>query len=60
MASPRERTKEEINKQAIISDRENFTADQLRAVGLRVVQEEAFFVDPKLQELENRQQVEVA
>lgn len=49
------RAKEEINKQALVADREQLGADGLRAIGVRVVQEEEFFVDPKLTETETRE-----
>lgn len=42
------RLKEEVNKAAILDARESLTPDALRALGVRVVQEEAFFVEPKL------------
>lgn len=54
------RTKEEVNKQAIISDREGIGSELLRLMGVKVVQEESFFVDPKLSDLDNKQQVEAA
>ena len=49
------RTKEEVNKQLLIADRESLGADVLRDAGLKIVQDEAFFIEPKLQEQENRQ-----
>lgn len=49
------RSKDEPNKQAILADREQLGADGLRAIGLRVVQEEEFFVEPKLTETETRE-----
>ena len=45
------RVKEEVNKQNLLSDRETLGAEKLRQLGLRVVQEETFFVEPKLTEL---------
>lgn len=48
------RTKEEINKQALLGDRDTLGADGLRAIGVKVVQEEEFFVEPKLTETETR------
>jgi phage host-nuclease inhibitor protein Gam len=44
------RLKEEVNKQVLIADREAIGPEKLREIGLRVVQEEMFFVDPKLTE----------
>lgn len=49
------RTKEEINKQAIISERDTIGTEELRKAGLRVIQDEAFFIEPKLTELETKQ-----
>lgn len=51
------RTKEEINKQALLADREQLGTEGLTAIGLRVVQDEEFFVDPKLTETETRETV---
>jgi phage host-nuclease inhibitor protein Gam len=51
------RIKEEVNKQSIIGDREGFGPDGLRLIGVRVVQEESFFIEPKLSEIENKQQI---
>lgn len=48
------RSKEEVNKQQIIADRELLTPEELRNLGVRVIQDESFFIDPKLTELENR------
>lgn len=49
------RTKEEVNKQAIIADRETLTPQGLRDIGVRVVQDEGFFIEPKLEKLETKQ-----
>lgn len=51
------RTSVELNKQAILADREVIGVDKLRLLGMRVVQAEPFFVEPKLEESENRVQV---
>lgn len=51
------RIKEELNKQAILGDREIVGDDGLRAIGLKVVQDEEFFVEPKLTETEKREVV---
>jgi phage host-nuclease inhibitor protein Gam len=56
-AYPYVRTKEEVNKQAILADRETLPADDLHAMGVHVIQDEAFFIEPKLTDLDNRQQV---
>lgn len=50
------RTKSEVDKQAILNQREAL-GTQIGEMGLRVVQEETFFVDPKLQEVEKREEV---
>ena len=42
------RVKEEVNKQNLLADRETISAEKLRELGVRVVQEESFFVEPKL------------
>lgn len=40
------RTKEEVNKEALLADREQIGTDALRALGIQVAQEERFFVEP--------------
>ncbi|MGD0412139.1 MAG: host-nuclease inhibitor Gam family protein [Verrucomicrobiota bacterium] len=45
------RVKEEVHKQNLLSDRDVLGAEKLRELGLRVVQEETFFVEPKLTEV---------
>ncbi|MHC1762897.1 MAG: host-nuclease inhibitor Gam family protein [Verrucomicrobiia bacterium] len=52
------RSKEEVNKQQILAERETIAPENLRNIGVKVVQAEAFYVEPKLEELENRQTVE--
>ena len=42
------RVKEEVHKQNLLADREALGLEKLRELGLRVVQEETFFVEPKL------------
>ena len=54
------RTKEEVNKQALLGDRDGIGPDGLRNVGLRVVQEDEFFVEPKLTETDKRETVPAA
>lgn len=49
------RTKEELNKQAMLAERDLFTEDGLRQLGLRLAQQESFFVEPKLTSLETKQ-----
>ena len=52
------RNKEEVNKEAILSDaaQDLLTPDALKAIGVAVVQDEAFFVEPNLSALTNRQE----
>ncbi len=45
------RVKEEVHKQNLLSDRDALGSEKLRQFGLRVVQEETFFVEPKLTEV---------
>jgi phage host-nuclease inhibitor protein Gam len=49
------RVKEEVDKDAIIADRGVLTAEALSTIGVRVFQEESFYVEPKVEEPENRQ-----
>jgi phage host-nuclease inhibitor protein Gam len=49
------RTKREVNKQALLADRDQIGADELRKIGVRVVQEEEFFVEPKITEADTRE-----
>lgn len=48
------RTKTEVNKQKVLDDRDQLGADRLLVMGMKVVQEEAFFIAPKLEKTENR------
>jgi len=48
------RTKEEVDKASILAQRETLLPEDLRQMGVRVVQEEAFFVEPKLTEVETK------
>lgn len=48
------RVKEEVNKQQILENRNVIDDGQLREVGLKVTQEEAFFIAPKLEQTANR------
>lgn len=52
------RTKEEVNKEALLSDASQgvITPADLKAIGIAVVQDEAFFVEPNLEPLTNRQE----
>lgn len=49
------RSKEEVAKDVILSDREVLGSDGLRLIGVKVVQSETFFVEPKIEESDNRQ-----
>lgn len=49
------RTKEEVNKQALLADREKIGDDDLRQCGMRVVQEEDFYVEPRLTDTDKRE-----
>jgi phage host-nuclease inhibitor protein Gam len=48
------RTKMEVDKAAILTDREQLGDLGLLGLGVRVIQEEAFFVEPKLSEVDER------
>jgi phage host-nuclease inhibitor protein Gam len=50
------RTAPEVNKQALLADRNTLGAEKLREVGVRVVQEETFFVEPNIETPEARMQ----
>lgn len=51
------RIKEEVDKASILAQRESLPAGDLRAMGVRVVQDDLFFVDPKVEEVTTRQVV---
>lgn len=51
------RTKSEVNKQRILLEREKLGAEQLRALGLRVAQDESFYVEPRLAEVAGREKL---
>jgi phage host-nuclease inhibitor protein Gam len=46
------RTKEEIDKDAILAERKNIPTENLRRIGLKIHQDEAFFIDPKREPME--------
>ena len=47
------RTKEpEVDKEGIIAARATLQAEQLAAVGINITQDEAFYIEPKTEELE--------
>ncbi len=54
------RRKEEVNKQRILLEREQIGAERLRELGVRVAQEEAFFVEPKLSGAGGRESLKAA
>jgi hypothetical protein len=43
-----------------IADRETIKPEDMRSIGVRVIQDESFFIEPKLAELDNRQTSEAA
>ena len=45
------RTKDEVDKASILAQRDALLPEDLRHMGVRVVQEEPFFVEPKLTEV---------
>jgi phage host-nuclease inhibitor protein Gam len=45
---PYVRRKEEVNKQQLVADRELLKPEELRSIGVRVIQDESFFIEPKL------------
>lgn len=51
------RTKEEVNKESIMQDRETIGAAKLKEMGLRVRQKEKFYVDPELTDVERVQTI---
>jgi len=59
-ASSYVRTKAEVDREKLLADRDELGADGLRVLGLKVVQEESFFVEPHLTTVENREQREAA
>lgn len=44
------RVKEEVDKQGLIAARDSLPGQDLRSIGVRIVQDESFFVEPKLTE----------
>lgn len=44
------RVKEEVDKQGLIAARDNLLGEDLRTIGVRIVQDESFFVEPKITE----------
>lgn len=49
------RVKEEVNKEAILADRDVLGPEGLRLIGTRAFREEGFFVEPKIEEIEARE-----
>lgn len=49
------RTKQEVNKQALLADRDDLGGEEFRKLGVRVVQEDEFFVEPKITETQSRE-----
>jgi phage host-nuclease inhibitor protein Gam len=54
------RTKEEVNREQIIADRNLIAPETMTSIGCEIVQEESFFIDPKIEENDNRQTVKEA
>lgn len=48
------RTKEEVDKASLLAQRETLLDGDLRNMGMRVVQDETFFIEPKLTEVETK------
>lgn len=48
------RIKEEVDKASILAQRDNLLPEDLRQMGVRVVQDETFFVEPKLTEVDTK------
>lgn len=48
------RTKQEVDKQVLLAARVDLKPEELREMGVRVIQEESFFIEPKLTESETR------
>lgn len=49
------RIKEEVDADGLIADRAKLTAQDLSQCGVRIFQEESFYVDPKVEDTDNRQ-----
>jgi phage host-nuclease inhibitor protein Gam len=54
------RAVEEVNRQRIIDDREKIAVAQLRSCGLELSRDDAFFIEPKLDQVEPRKMSEAA
>lgn len=54
------RTKKEVDKEAILAARDNMTPADLRNLGVDIVQDESFYVEPKLTEVETRETAKAA
>lgn len=46
---------DEVNREKIIADRASMSSDALRSIGCKLVQDESFFIDPKIEDTDNRQ-----
>ncbi|MCX8156180.1 MAG: host-nuclease inhibitor Gam family protein [Verrucomicrobiae bacterium] len=44
------RTKKEVDREALISARESIGQDQLKKIGVRIEQDEIFFIEPRIEE----------
>lgn len=45
------RSKEEVDKEFILANRDRISAERMKSIGVKVVQDETFFVDPKREEV---------
>jgi phage host-nuclease inhibitor protein Gam len=55
------RKKEEVNKETILAEAgKHISPEDLKRIGVKIVQEESFFIEPKLTEVETRQVTEAA
>lgn len=49
------RTKKEVDKEALIANRDGLPPENLAGIGVKIVQDEEFFIEPKLTAVETRQ-----
>jgi phage host-nuclease inhibitor protein Gam len=50
------RVKREVNKQALLDNREMYSPEQLKTIGVQVVQEDTFYIEPRLDTVEPKLQ----
>jgi phage host-nuclease inhibitor protein Gam len=56
LSAPYTRTEVSVNKEQLLADRETLGESGLRRLGVKVVQDESFFVDPKREKVEAAKQ----